>query len=146
MGMMASTTATVGGSGSADPLIGEARRGGLLRLLVLHYVSREPCYGNQLMERISALSAGAVVVNPNTMYPMLREMEARGLIAGAWENPERRTRRFYRITPAGQEERMRLAEQLEPQLDAISLTIDVLRRELLEPPQLGPVQLDRPQL
>jgi DNA-binding PadR family transcriptional regulator len=129
---MTSTTATVAGPGSADPLIGEARRFGLLPLIVLHYVSREPCYGNQLIERISALSAGAVMVNPNTMYPLLRSLEARGLIAGAWEHPGRRTRRFYSITSAGEGERMRLAEQLAPQLSAISVTIEVMRRELLD--------------
>ena len=56
-------------------------------LLVLHYVAEEPCYGNQLMERICALTAGAVAVNPNTMYPLLHSLETRGLIAGALGGP-----------------------------------------------------------
>ena len=129
---MTPTTAPLAGPGSADPLIGDARRAGLLPLIVLHYVAREPCYGNQLIERISRLSAGALAVNPNTMYPLLRSLESRGLIAGAWEHPGRRTRRFYRITPAGEGERRRLVELLEPRLDAMVLTIDVIRRELLD--------------
>jgi PadR family transcriptional regulator PadR len=118
--------------GSGNPLIADLRRAGLLPLIVLHYVSREPCYGNQLIDRIAALSAGAVAVNPNTMYPLLRSLEGRGLIAGAWEHPERRSRRFYRITAAGEEERRKLAEHLAPQLDAMATTIDVIRRELLD--------------
>ncbi len=36
----------------ADPLIGDLRRGGLLPLLVLHYVAGAPCYGSQLRDRI----------------------------------------------------------------------------------------------
>ena len=60
-----------------DPLIGDLRRAGLLPLLVLHYISAEACYGNQLMERIAALTGGALAVNPNTMYPLLRSLEAR---------------------------------------------------------------------
>jgi PadR family transcriptional regulator PadR len=123
---------TVNGPGSADPLVGDLRRSGLVALLVLHYVANEPCYGNQLMGRIGQLTAGALSVNPNTMYPLLRSLETRGLVAGSWEDPDRRTRRFYRITPAGQSERLRLAGQLAPNLDAIATTIDVIRHELWE--------------
>src|SRR5947207_4954252 len=42
-----------GGPGTADPLVAELRRAGLLRLLVLHFCAGGPCYGNQLMERIA---------------------------------------------------------------------------------------------
>jgi PadR family transcriptional regulator, regulatory protein PadR len=124
---------------AAGPLLGDLRRGGLLPLLVLHFVAREPSYGNQLMERIAQLTAGAVAVNPNTMYPLLRSLEERGLIAGAWEHPERRTRRFYRITPDGEAERTALAAALEPRLDAVSRGVDLIRRELADsaPPAPG---------
>jgi DNA-binding PadR family transcriptional regulator len=122
--------ASLAGPGSADPLVGDLRRSGLVTLLVLHYVAHGPCYGNQLMERIVALTAGAVAVNPNTMYPLLRSLEARGFIAGDWEHSDRRGRRFYRITVAGRAERRRLAGQLQPNLDAIAATIEVVRREL----------------
>ena len=71
------------GRGSADPLIGDLRRAGVLPLLVLHYAAREPSYGNQLMDRIAELTDGALVVNPNTMYPLLHALEARGLLEGA---------------------------------------------------------------
>jgi DNA-binding PadR family transcriptional regulator len=120
------------GPGSADPLVAELRRSGLVSLLVLHFVSSEPCYGNQLMDRIVALTAGAVSVNPNTMYPLLRSMETMGLVAGRWEDSSRRTRRFYRITAAGEAERLRLAGELAPNLDAIAATIALIRHELLE--------------
>ena len=45
------------GPGGTDPLIGDLRRAGLLPLLVLHFVSKDPSYGNQLMDRIGALTA-----------------------------------------------------------------------------------------
>jgi PadR family transcriptional regulator, regulatory protein PadR len=124
--------ASVQGPGSIDPLVGDLRRSGLVALLVLHYVANGPCYGNQLMDRIGALTAGTVSVNPNTMYPLLRSLETRGLVDGVWEDPERRSRRFYRITAAGESERRRLAGRLAPNLDAIATTIDVIRQELLE--------------
>jgi DNA-binding PadR family transcriptional regulator len=84
------------------------------------------------MDRIGELTAGALQINPNTMYPLLRKMETRGLLDGAWEDPERRRRRFYRITAAGESERKRLAGELAPNLEAIASTINVIRSELLE--------------
>ena len=39
--------------------------------------ARDPRYGNQLMERIASATAGVLQVNPNTMYPLLRQLEAR---------------------------------------------------------------------
>jgi PadR family transcriptional regulator PadR len=117
-------------AGSTDPLIGDLRRAGLLPLLVLHYVALAPSYGNQLIERIATLTGGALTVNPNTMYPLLRSLEERGLVAGEWEHPERRSRRYYRVTPAGEQERDRLAEELQPRLTRIEHSIGAIRREL----------------
>jgi DNA-binding PadR family transcriptional regulator len=124
--------ATAAGPGSADPLVGDLRRSGLVTLLVLHYVAGGACYGNQLIAQIASLTAGAVAVNPNTMYPLLRSLEAQGFVTGSWEHPERRGRRFYRITKTGEAERRALAEELAPNLEAIASTIEVIRRELLE--------------
>jgi PadR family transcriptional regulator PadR len=118
------------GAGSQDPLVGELRRAGLLRLLVLHFVRYEPSYGGRLMERVGEVSGGLIAVNPNTMYPLLRELEAEGLVAGEWEHPERRSRRFYRLTDAGEAERLRLAAELAPRLDAVAASLELIRAEL----------------
>ena len=121
---------TPAGPGAQDPLVGDLRKAGLLPLLVLHFAARDRCYGNMLMERIGELTQGALAVNPNTMYPLLRALEAKGLIEGRWEHPERRSRRFYSITPAGEDERTRLARELEPRLERIQGSIERIRVEL----------------
>jgi PadR family transcriptional regulator, regulatory protein PadR len=115
---------------ASDPLIGDLRKAGLLPLLVLHLAGSEPAYGNDLIERIGVLTGGALRVNPNTMYPLLRTLEERGLVAGEWEHPGRRTRRFYTVTPAGEAERRRLAAELGPRLDRIGAAIVAIREEL----------------
>ena len=114
-----------------DPLVGELRRGGLLPMLVLHFLADGPSYGNQLMERVSAVTGGLVAVNPNTMYPLLRSLEGQGLIAGEWEHPERRSRRFYRLTEAGDAERARLTEAITVHLDAVARSVELIRGEIL---------------
>src|SRR3954451_22414031 len=115
---------------SQDPFTGGLRRREVLPLLVLHYISEGPSYGNQLMERISEATAGVLSVNPNTMYPLLRQLESRGLIDGQWEHPERRSRRYYSITDEGREEYERLHEEVRPFLDSIARSIADIVREV----------------
>lgn len=115
----------------ADPLVGDLRRGGLLPLLVLHFLREEPSYGNRLMERVLELTGGVLTVNPNTMYPLLRSLEERGLVAGEWEHPERRSRRFYRLTTEGDLERVRLVGEVGPRLDAVAEGIERIRAQVL---------------
>jgi PadR family transcriptional regulator, regulatory protein PadR len=128
--LAAARAAAGGGSGSADPLVGELRRAGLLPLLVLHVLREAPSYGNALMEHVGRVTDGLLAVNPNTMYPLLRRLESEGFIQGEWEHPERRSRRFYRLTPAGAVERERLTVELVPRLDAVAAGITAIRAEL----------------
>jgi DNA-binding PadR family transcriptional regulator len=82
-------------------------------------------------------------VNPNTMYPLLRSLESRGLVRGEWEHPERRSRRFYRLTERGTRERERMLAAVLPRLDRVAASVREIRASLLDasgPP--GPPDLD----
>jgi DNA-binding PadR family transcriptional regulator len=118
------------GRRGGDPITGELRRRDVLPLLVLHYINEGPCYGNQLIERIAALTEGVLQVNPNTMYPLLRQLEARGLIEGSWEHPDRRSRRYYAITSAGQDTYQELLEDVLPFLGALARSLDGIFGEI----------------
>jgi PadR family transcriptional regulator PadR len=116
-------------AGPAEPFSGGLRRE-VLPLLVLHYIQGEASYGNQLMERISQVTAGVLSVNPNTMYPLLRTLESRGLIEGKWEHPERRSRRYYSITDAGREEYERRRGEVRPFLESVARSIEEIVAEV----------------
>ena len=116
--------------GERDPFTGELRKREVLPLLVLHFISDGPSYGNQLMDRISAVTAGVLSVNPNTMYPLLRQLEERELIEGSWEHPERRSRRYYSLTDAGRKEYQRLVNDVRPFLDSVASSIEMIVDEV----------------
>ena len=118
------------GRRGGDPITGELRRREVLPLLVLHYINEGPCYGNQLMERIASLTEGVLQINPNTMYPLLRDLEGRGLIEGSWEHPDRRSRRYYAITEQGQTEYEELLEGILPFLGALARSLDGIFGEI----------------
>lgn len=114
----------------SDIFLGEFRRRDVFPLLVLHFVAQEPSYGNNLIAQIETLTAGVMSVNPNTIYPLLREMEANGLITGQWEHPEKRSRRFYGITAAGGREYERLRQAVRPFLEAIVDSVGRIKGEI----------------
>lgn len=119
------------GTGRASDVFGgELRRRDVFPLLVLHLVAREPAYGNRLIEEIEEITQGVITVNPNTMYPLLRELESKGRIEGRWEHPDRRTRRFYSITEAGRVEYERLRNEIGPFLDSMVRTVSLIKREI----------------
>jgi PadR family transcriptional regulator, regulatory protein PadR len=121
------------GGRSMDVFGGEIRRRDVFPLLVLHLIEREPAYGNRLIEEIERITEGLISANPNTIYPLLRDLEARGLIVGEWEHPDRRTRRFYSITAAGRREHKRLRGELEPFLDSVIRSVTLVKREIYGP-------------
>jgi DNA-binding PadR family transcriptional regulator len=61
-------------------------------------VLRTPGYGYSLLE---TLSAAGFDVEANTLYPLLRRLEAQGLLTSEWNTDEARPRKFYRTTAQG---------------------------------------------
>jgi PadR family transcriptional regulator len=122
----------VGRGRPSDAFGGDIRRRDVFPLLVLHLVGREPTYGNRLIESIEEITHGAISVNPNTMYPLLREMEGDGQIEGRWEHPDRHTRRYYSITPAGRREYRRLRGEVEPFLNSVIRSLSLIKSEIYE--------------
>jgi len=101
---------------------------------VLHLLGREPAYGNRLIAEIEVVTEGRISVNPNTMYPLLKQLESRGFVDANWEHPDRRTRRFYSITPAGRREYRRLKGEVEPFLDSVIRSVSLIRDEVYGEP------------
>ena len=74
---------------------------GFLQLLVLVLLEKD-AYGYAMVRAFRELG---YEVEENTLYPLLRRLEKRGLIQGKWELGEERPRKFYAVTIAGREMR-----------------------------------------
>jgi PadR family transcriptional regulator PadR len=120
------TSGKLGLPGLFNPIVAMvlSRGGGLLSLYVLHLLAEQPRYGNDIMREIEDRTQGGWGPNPGAIYPLLTSMEERGLIEGEWENPEKRTRRIYRLLSEGESELTRLKEVIRPKLEE---AIKVLR-------------------
>jgi PadR family transcriptional regulator, regulatory protein PadR len=99
-------------------------------LLVLHMLRKQPEYGNRIIKRMAELTDGAMTVSPNTIYPLLRRLEEKDYIVGEWENPESKSRRFYSITPSGEEKYEEVKDLFEDHLLRVKGAIEALQKEI----------------
>ena len=76
----------------------ELRRG--IVVLACLLALRAPEYGYALLKR---LDAAGIPSDANTIYPLLRRLEERGLLASEWNTDDTRPRKFYRTSAAGNE-------------------------------------------
>ncbi len=95
----------------------ELRRGSLV-LAVLARL-REERYGYTLRQ---ALAGDGMEMEESTLYPLLRRLEAQGLLRSEWREEEKRRKRFYRLTPAGEA----MLQALTREWRAISDSLDTL--------------------
>jgi len=94
-----------------------SKGGGLLSLYVLHLLAEKPRYGNDIMRSIEERTHRRWGSNPGAIYPLLTAMEDCGLVEGKWEDRDKRTRRIYQLTEAGNQELNRLKEVIRPKLE-----------------------------
>jgi PadR family transcriptional regulator, regulatory protein PadR len=72
--------------------------------LILSILADGESYGYAIVKRVDELSEGTLQWNEGMLYPLLHRLERQGFIEGAWGAAETgRKRKYYRITPAGQE-------------------------------------------
>ena len=93
----------------------ELRRGSLV-LAVLAQLRREQ-YGYTLRK---ALGAHGMDIDEGTLYPLLRRLEAQGLLVSQWREQDKRNKRFYRLSGDGE----RILAQLLAEWRAIHTSIE----------------------
>ena len=81
----------------------ELRRGSLV-LAVLAALRRER-YGYTLRK---TLTDHGLEIDENTLYPLLRRLESQGLLSSVWREENKRNKRFYRLSAAGEQMLARL--------------------------------------
>lgn len=92
----------------------ELRRG-VLVLAVLSQL-RQRQYGYSLRQ---ALADGGMPIEEGTLYPLLRRLEAQGLLASQWDTATAPPRRYYRLNAEGRQVLAELADAWRAQVDAV---------------------------
>lgn len=69
---------------------------------VLKLLEHQEMYGYQLVESLAARTDGVMDMGQATLYPLLYNLEAKGLVEATWRNGDSgRERKYYRLTTKG---------------------------------------------
>ena len=98
-------------------LVLELRRGTLI-LLVLSQM-KEPTYGYNLGKKLNDRD---IPMDANTLYPLMRRLEGQGLLKSQWDTGEGKPRKYYQITPDGQE----VLEKTKQYWDKFSMNVNAM--------------------
>jgi PadR family transcriptional regulator, regulatory protein PadR len=78
---------------------------GSTELAILTLLNEQPLYGFQIAKEIEERTQGVLTFTMASLYPMLYELEKRGLVEAQWESNEAgRDRRYYKLTAQGKKE------------------------------------------
>jgi PadR family transcriptional regulator PadR len=98
----------------------ELRRGCLILAVLVQL--RAEHYGYTLRK---ALADQGLEIDEGTLYPLLRRLEAQGLLASEWREENKRKKRFYRLSPEGE----RILEQLLDEWQRINTSLNRILQE-----------------
>ena len=98
---------------------------GTLDLLILTILRREPLHGYGIAQRLSALSNGALQINPGSMFPALYALERDGKLRSEERLSENnRKAKFYVLTPLGRKQLEREEQRWERVIMTISSVLE----------------------
>lgn len=71
---------------------------GFIQIHILHHAKKEPFYGSWMIEE---LQEHGYDISPGTLYPLLHNMEASGLLEKEERTVDGKVRKYYKITELG---------------------------------------------
>jgi DNA-binding PadR family transcriptional regulator len=81
-----------------------------VRVHLLHHAEEWPIYG---LEMIEELTRHGYELSPGSLYPILHDLEAAGLLAVEPQTVNGKVRKYYRITGMGREALARLRPKIQ---------------------------------
>jgi PadR family transcriptional regulator, regulatory protein PadR len=97
---------------------------GTLEMLVLRTLAVAPLHGYGIAKEIRSHSGEALGIEFGSLYPALKRLELKGLIACQWETSEHNRRaKYYRLTPAGRKQLLREHSKWAEFVNAVSLVM-----------------------
>ncbi len=73
---------------------------GFIQIHILHHAKKEPIFGSFMIEE---LKSHGYDISPGTLYPIFHNLEKGGLLAVESLNVGGKVRKYYSITPKGEQ-------------------------------------------
>lgn len=100
--------------------------GDRLVAIILAALEDEPAHGYLIARRIEQWSNGVWLLREGSLYPVLHDLEAQGLLVARTDHQGQRSRRVYLLTPEGHARLARERAHWQQQAQVLS---EILWRE-----------------
>ena len=100
-----------------DTLRLELRRGCLVLAVLAQLRTEHYCYTLK-----KELNDRGMEIDEGTLYPLLRRLEAQGLLVSEWREEDKRNKRFYRLSADG----TRVLEELLAEWQQLNASVETI--------------------
>ena len=98
---------------------------GTLKTIVLNLLAENGrMYGYEMVQKVREQSAGAFELTEGALYPTLHKLEAEGLLTTEKELIGKRVRKYYRLTPVGDQAKVEKVNEFEKYVRAMRLLLN----------------------
>jgi DNA-binding PadR family transcriptional regulator len=78
-------------------------RKGSTEILILSLLVDHPMYGYEISQQLKQRSGGYFEMKEGLLYPALHRMQQNGWLTSNWQMIDGRRRKYYSLSPSGQE-------------------------------------------
>lgn len=111
----------------AENLESEILRG-ISTVCILSVISQhgsEGTYGYQLLKDLEEQGSGMLIIEEGTLYPMLKNLEKKGLVSSEKKEFKGRLRKYYKLTVDGTKIHKHLSGLLSKLIEAIAPMVEI---------------------
>ncbi|MBR9920001.1 MAG: PadR family transcriptional regulator [Bacteroidetes bacterium] len=97
---------------------------GTLRTVILKMLKEHGrMYGYEITQKVRTITDDELVITEGALYPALHKLEADKLVSTEKEYIGKRVRRYYSLTPAGEQEVSEKVEEFQSFVDMMQLVL-----------------------
>lgn len=94
---------------------------GTLSAIILNLLAENgKMYGYEIFQRVKELSDDKILLKDGSLYPALQKMTKDGLLNFEEQHIGKRVRKYYFLTPKGQEKKIQYLEELKDFISTIN--------------------------
>lgn len=99
---------------------------GTLKTIVLKLLSdNKKMYGYEITQKVKELTLDRIQITEGALYPTLHALEHDGLVTTETEYIGKRVRKYYSLSPAGQNKTMEKVNELAEFMNTMKFLLDI---------------------
>lgn len=94
-------------------------KGSLSTIILKLLTENSKMYGYEITQKVKELTQGELNITEGALYPALHKLEADGFLEVEMQKVDNRLRKYYRLTQAGNKEKINRIAELEKFIETI---------------------------